>query len=171
MRLLLYFSGSLLVLLAFLWWRCDHVWGVRWAQRVVSDRFPDVPTIPPSELQTWLADPAREKPILLDVRTDEECAVSQLPGSLRAQSADEALDLMEPDRPVVVYCAAGYRAAKLARELIASGRNDVFNLDGGIFAWGNEDLPLERDGLPVTFVHPYQSFFSRLVKNPSTYPE
>lgn len=152
-----------------LWWLADSNRGVRWAQNVVRDRFPDVPAITGAELQAWLEDPQRAAPVLLDARTPEEQAVSTLPGARPVapeSSAEEALRHVPPGSAVVVYCAAGYRGATLARRLIQAGRKDVHNLDGGIFAWGNEDRPLVKDGRPVEKVHSFSRLFSRMLKRP-----
>lgn len=164
-------AGSAVLVLAggLLWWLADPSRGVRWAQNVVRDRFPDVPAITGAELQAWLADPHRTAPMLLDARTPEEQAVSMLPGALPVSPeapAEAALRNVPPDRAVVVYCAAGYRGATLARRLIQAGRKDVHNLDGGIFAWGNEDRPLVKDGQPVEKVHSFSRLFSRMLKRP-----
>ena len=64
----------------------------------------------------------------------------------------------------VIHCSAGYRGATLARRLQNAGRRDVWNLAGGIFAWANANLPVERDGQPTQRVHPYSRLFSRLLK-------
>ncbi len=151
-----------------LWWWADHQNGVRWAQKVVRDRFPDVPSITPADLASWLADPTRPPPFLLDARTAEEQSVSTLPRALSVDPEAEASALLHQlpaNQPLVVYCAAGYRGARLARRLIAAGHPDVRNLDGGIFAWANAGHPLEKDGHPCLKVHSYHRLFSRLLKN------
>jgi rhodanese-related sulfurtransferase len=158
-----------LAALAALWWRADHHHGVRWAQKVVRDRFPDVPALTSAELSAWLADSARPQPLLLDARTPQEQAVSTLPGARCVDPEAEAALILKdthPGQPLVVYCAAGYRAARLARRLIAAGHTGVHNLDGGIFAWANEGNPVEKDGKPLVHVHPYYRLFSRMLKNP-----
>lgn len=161
--LVLLVLGGLLVL----WWWADHQNGVRWAQKVVRDRFPDVPVISPADLASWLADPARPQPRILDARSPDEQSVSTLPRALCVDPDATAASLdIPPDQPVVIYCAAGYRGARLARRLIAAGHPDVRNLDGGIFAWANAGHPLEKDGRPSLHVHSYHRLFSRLLKNP-----
>jgi rhodanese-related sulfurtransferase len=161
---------SLLGGLFFLWWWADHQNGVRWAQKVVRDRFPDVPSITPADLASWLADPTRPPPRILDARSPEEQSVSTLPRALCVDPEAEAATLLHDlaaDQPLVIYCAAGYRGARLARRLIAAGHPNVHNLDGGIFAWANAGQPLEKDGQPCLNVHSYHRLFSRLLKNPN----
>lgn len=150
-----------------LWWLADHRRGIAWAVSVVRDRFPDVSHLSPSSLDDWLRDSARTAPQLVDARSEEEFAVSHLPGARRIGSestASAALSVLDTDRQIIIYCAAGYRGATLARRLQDAGRRDVWNLEGGIFAWANAGLPLERDGQPVERVHPYLRIFSRLLR-------
>ena len=43
---------------------------------------------------------------------------------------------------VVCVCAVGARSARVAQFLSAGGREAV-NLDGGIYAWADDGLPVE----------------------------
>jgi len=150
-----------------LWWLADHRRGIAWAVSVVRDRFPDVSHLSPSSLDAWLHDAQRPAPQLMDARSEAEFAVSHLPGARRMDlesTASTALASLEPDRPAVIYCSAGHRASTLARRLQNAGRRDVWNLEGGIFAWANAGLPLECEGQPVQRIHPYLRIFSRLLK-------
>ena len=150
-----------------LWWLADHRRGIVWAAFVIRRRFPDVSHLSPSALDAWLRDAEQPAPQIVDARSEEEFAVSHLPGARRinsASTAPAALSSLDPERPIFIYCAAGYRGATLARRLQNAGRPDVWNLEGGIFAWANARLPLERDGRPAQRVHPYSRLFSRLLK-------
>jgi Rhodanese-related sulfurtransferase len=73
--------------------------------------------------------------LLLDVRTQAEYAVSYLPGARRVDPNARVgiLSRLPPVRPIVVYCAAGYRSAELAQRLIAAGLRNVYNMEGWIF--------------------------------------
>lgn len=80
---------------------------------------------------------------LLDVRGPGETANGTLPGATTiplAVLADE-LDQLDPDRPVVVYCASGYRSLIAASLLSSAGFSDVSDLLGGYAAWENSGLP------------------------------
>ena len=150
-----------------LWWLADHRRGIAWAVSVVRDRFPDVSHLSTSSLASWLRDAQRPAPQLVDARSEEEFVVSHLPSAQRIDPesfAPAALSALDPNRPVVVYCSAGYRGSTLARLFQNAGRRDVWNLEGGIFAWANAGLPLECAGQPVQRVHPYSRIFSRLLK-------
>jgi rhodanese-related sulfurtransferase len=150
-----------------LWWLADHRRGIAWAVSVVRARFPDVSHLSPSSLDAWLHGARRPAPQIVDARSEEEFAVSHLPGARRMDpesTASSALAVLDPERPAVIYCSAGHRASTLARRLQGAGRHDVWNLEGGIFAWANAGLPLECGGQPVQRVHPYLRIFSRLLK-------
>lgn len=107
-----------------------------------------------------------DAPILLDVRTEAEYAVSHLPGAVRidpAAQATEILARLPMDRKIVTYCAIGYRSTELAQRLLAAGRRNVYNMEGSIFQWANEGRALERDGKPVDTVHPYNDSWGKML--------
>jgi rhodanese-related sulfurtransferase len=47
------------------------------------------------------------------------------------------------DRPLLVYCAGGYRSSIAASLLKASGFDSVCEIAGGIAAWESANLPVE----------------------------
>ncbi len=141
-------------------------------------RFADVPLISPDSLAAALA--TRTPPLLLDVRTPEEFAVSHLRGARRVDSdtlADlDEIDLAGTDRdqPIVAYCSIGYRSGVVARQLQELGFTNVRNLYGGIFLWHNQRRALwAGDGLtgdslsgdsPSDNVHPYDWMWGQFVQ-------
>ncbi|KAJ8042733.1 hypothetical protein HOLleu_09576 [Holothuria leucospilota] len=72
---------------------------------------------------------------------------------------------------VVMYCSVGYRssclATRLQRSLQKEGKQDsmiVYNLEGSIFKWANENRSLvDPAGEPTEFVHPYNTIFGMLL--------
>jgi rhodanese-related sulfurtransferase len=126
-------------------------------------RFPGVQPISIAQLAEWLA--ASAPPLLWDVRTPAEYAVSHLPsadlvtGDAIAASAD-----LSPDTPIVVYCSVGYRSAAIAAQLQAAGFQQVFNLEGSIFEWANQHRPIYANGQIVHQVHPYNRYWGKLLK-------
>jgi rhodanese-related sulfurtransferase len=134
---------------------------------LVRERFPEVQQLQPAELADWLADTNRVQPVLLDVRTKTEFAVSHLPGARQVEPKAAVADLvatLPTNQPVVVYCSVGYRSSELAVRLRRAGVTNVLNLEGSIFQWANEGRPVERDGQLVREVHPYNETFGRLLK-------
>ena len=137
-------------------------------RRLAARRFPDVHWIDPNGLAAWQADSKRVPPVLLDARTLDEYAVSHLRGALRM---DPYRPLLRPlrgmpkDTAIVVYSTVGYRGARLVHWLTAQGYGNATALSGSIFAWANEGRPLEREGRPVTQVHPYDDSWKYLLSS------
>ena len=163
-RLGLLMTGLIVVALVLLGMR-----SIEWflLERSLRNHFPSVEWITTRELADWLADKNRRPPLLVDVRTQAEWEVSHLAGArhvIPGSPAEVALPGIPKDEPVVTYCAVGYRSAELATRLRAAGFTHVQNLEGSVFQWANEHRPLVRDdGAPVTKVHPYSSFWGRLL--------
>jgi rhodanese-related sulfurtransferase len=89
----------------------------------------------------------REDAQLLDVRDPGEYGAGHILGArnlpvARIQAA--AAELKRKDRPLIVYCQGGERAPKAAAALRAQGFARVVNLSGGIAAWQQAGLPVER---------------------------
>lgn len=132
----------------------------------IAREFPEVPFVTASTLATELSGRSSRRPLLLDARTAEEFAVSQLRGARRIDPDRPDLRLAGSDRerPIVVYCSVGYRSARVARALLRAGYHHVRNLEGGIFAWANAGRPVYRGDRPVRDVHPYDAEWGRLLR-------
>ncbi|HKJ89322.1 MAG TPA: rhodanese-like domain-containing protein [Gammaproteobacteria bacterium] len=92
--------------------------------------------VTPEELKEWTG----ESPQLVDVRNDGEVQRGVIPGMthipmhLIPVKAEE----LEPERPVIVYCASGARSAQVGYYLVQNGFGEVYNLAGGIQAWARQ---------------------------------
>ncbi|PYI92459.1 MAG: hypothetical protein DME97_09025 [Verrucomicrobia bacterium] len=131
-------------------------------------KFTKIEWISTSELADWLANARRPAPVLLDVRTPEEWSVSHLPGARRVEpnaSAEAAAGALPKETAIVTYCAVGYRSGEMADRLRAAGFTNVRNLEGSIFQWANEHRPLVREKERVSQVHPYNTFWGRLLND------
>jgi hydroxyacylglutathione hydrolase len=80
---------------------------------------------------------------LLDVRTPHEWDEGHLPGAryLFLGELPEKLRDLNPDKPVVVYCASGYRSSLAASIMQAGGLSKVQNVPGGYAAWTAAEFP------------------------------
>ncbi len=89
-------------------------------------------------------DPAH--PILLDVREMNEFVDVRAPGAMLLPTSVLAARIGEvpTDRPLFVVCRTGVRSAAVTGFLARSGRNDVFNVTGGMEAWERAGLPIRR---------------------------
>jgi rhodanese-related sulfurtransferase len=131
-------------------------------------RFADTTSVSTAQLAALLASaPAQNpKPLLLDVRTAAEFAISRLPGA-RHVASEQVLDFAERElaqldraHPIAVYCSVGVRSAAAARDLQLAGFTQVKNVRGSIFQWANEGRPLEGGHL----VHPYNAQWGQLLR-------
>ena len=132
----------------------------------VDETFPDVDTISTGELASWLGDASRPAPQLLDAREAPEYAVSRIPGAIRVDPGSDVATLaamLDPDRPVVIYCSVGYRSSELAQRLADHTGLSPQNLTGSIFKWANEGRPLENTAGAAQHVHPYNDYFGRML--------
>ncbi|MEO8487546.1 MAG: rhodanese-like domain-containing protein [Betaproteobacteria bacterium] len=132
----------------------------------IAGHFPDVPFIRCGALASWLADRSRAAPVVVDVRSPAERGVSMIPGAIGANDGAVAvaeLATLDAGFPIVVYCAGGMRSAKAARKLLEAGHTNVTNLEGGIFAWANEDRPLDCAGKATRVAHPCDAKWGALL--------
>jgi rhodanese-related sulfurtransferase len=139
-----------------------------WIQR----DWPEVPQMSTSELARRMAANNGASPLLIDVRTRKEYEVSHLPGAIWAETPSQiesATSAVSDHKPVVLYCSAGVRSSRAAAKLMASGRANVFNLQGSIFQWANEGRPLMANDRAVHVVHPYNQRWGVLL-NPQLHP-
>jgi glyoxylase-like metal-dependent hydrolase (beta-lactamase superfamily II)/rhodanese-related sulfurtransferase len=80
---------------------------------------------------------------ILDVRAKGEHAGGALPGAVNlcVSNLRTSLADLDPNRPVLVHCAGGYRSIAAASLLEAHGFGDVSDLLGGWTAWTAETQP------------------------------
>ena len=99
--------------------------------------------VPVHELNTLL--PPRDFQ-LFDVRSPHEWDEGHLPGAryLFLGELPEKLRDLNPDKPVVVYCASGYRSSLAASLLQASGFRKVQNVPGSYAAWTAAAFPVVK---------------------------
>jgi len=86
---------------------------------------------------------------MIDLRSKEAFDAGHVNGARhfapeQVANAAEALKRYR-EKPVVLCCESGVSAARVARQLQASGFTRVVNLRGGITAWRAEGLPLKRN--------------------------
>jgi rhodanese-related sulfurtransferase len=80
---------------------------------------------------------------LVDVRDDWELAVASLPGALHIPlpRLPNALDTLDPARPVVLLCHHGQRSLQAAIWLRQQGYASATSVAGGIDAWSRRIDP------------------------------
>lgn len=90
----------------------------------------------------------KELPLIVDVREQDEFFSGHIKGAknINRGSLQQTVSEIAPDQSslILVYCAAGNRAALAANSLQKMGYRNVFSLKGGLSAW------LEAGGLVET---------------------
>ncbi len=147
----------------------DNQQGITWQEVIknIRNEFPDVRHTSTDELYSWLADSKGGSVILVDAREKEEFQVSHIPGARHIPYNENSLNSLmnlNQDSLIVVYCSVGYRSSILARKLQGIGFTRVYNLEGSIFKWANEERPLEQNGNMVQKVHPYSPYWGKLLE-------
>lgn len=82
---------------------------------------------------------------VLDVRLEGEFAGGSLPGAVHVSLGDaafgEKVGALDRDRPVLVYCAGGYRSRKAVERLKAMGFENIQHLHRGYLSWKPDKQP------------------------------
>ena len=88
--------------------------------------------------------------IILDVRTQEECASGIIPGAIvqdimKGQGFIYAIEELDKDVPYYVYCRSGNRSGQACRMMQELGFKQTYNLVGGMMSWQGEVVkPVEQ---------------------------
>jgi hydroxyacylglutathione hydrolase len=101
-------------------------------------------------IDRWSAPFAAERlassdaPFLIDVRAPRERDQKHIAGSvgIPLNHLSQHLDEVPRDRPLLVYCAGGYRSSIAASLLASRGFHRVQEIAGGITAWEAAHLPV-----------------------------
>lgn len=146
----------------------DHISIERWAE------------LSKNQLDDWL---------IIDVRKTEEYQKSHIAGAILV-SPDASVEKIntvitqyfssKKKKPsnILFYCSVGYRSSALIVRLqksMSSPRDlRLYNLEGGIFSWANNGLPVSKKdeqgnnihiegGSPADVIHPYNWLWGRLL--------
>jgi hydroxyacylglutathione hydrolase len=87
-----------------------------------------------------------EPPLAVDVRGPRERDQKHIAGSLHIplNHLVERVDRLPRDRPLLMYCAGGYRSSIASSLLQKHGFSPVAEIAGGITAWEVAHLPVQR---------------------------
>ena len=86
-----------------------------------------------------------EAPLAIDVRTPRERDQKHIAGSMGIplNHLAENLEKLPKNRPLLVYCAGGYRSSIGASLLQSRGFQHVSEIAGGIAGWEAAKLPVQ----------------------------
>ena len=111
------------------------------------NRKPTVPQVDPVEARRQVSE---EGALLIDVREQFEWDAGHAPEAVHVPLGSLSLDDVEGASAVVAVCRSGSRSDRAAQALQAAGV-EASNLAGGMAAWAEMGLPVERDdGSPGT---------------------
>jgi rhodanese-related sulfurtransferase len=91
----------------------------------------------------------REDALVVDVRDPGEFGAGHILGAKnvplsRIDAGGAEIAPKRKDKPVIVYCDTGSRAQKAAAALRSQGYGKVVSLAGGLGAWQQAGLPVEK---------------------------
>jgi len=123
---------------------------VRTIQEIIQEAFNEVPTITPEKAKEEQDNGA----LIIDTREINELALSgkvkdsiHIPRGLiefqNKETNPNGIEGFTKDKKIILYCAAGSRAALAGKALKDIGFTDVYNL-GGFSDWQSKGLPVEN---------------------------
>ena len=143
-------------------------------QQVLND-YKNVAHMQTEELQKLLAD--KKDVLIFDVREESEFNVSHIPGAIRISPSSWGWTFLRDygdrarGKTIVFYCSVGVRssimAARVQEGLTERGAEKIRNLNGGIFAWHNENRSVVNANGQTQFVHPYDKHWGSLLTRKS----
>ncbi len=85
-------------------------------------------------------------PVVVDVRSPTEFAAGHLINSRNVPLEQIGTDAakLPGNRPLLLVCASGARSGRAVAKLRSAGRDDVFNLTGGLQGWTAAGLPVHK---------------------------
>ena len=88
----------------------------------------------------------REDALVVDVREPGEYGAGHILGAknVPVSRLDDVELVKRKDRPVIIYCDVGERSSKAMAALKKQGFSRVANLSGGLRAWQQAGLPIEK---------------------------
>jgi rhodanese-related sulfurtransferase len=82
---------------------------------------------------------------VLDVRSDSEFQGGSLPGAINISVGDPAFETkvatLSKNKPVLVYCAGGFRSRKAVKRLKLAGFQNIQHLHRGYMSWSKPVSP------------------------------
>jgi len=123
---------------------------VRTIQEIIQEAFSEVPTITPEKAKEEQDNGA----LIIDTREINELALTgkvknsiHIPRGLiefqNKETNPNGIEGFTKDKKIILYCAAGSRAALAGKSLKDIGFTDVYNL-GGFSDWQSKGLPVEN---------------------------
>ncbi len=111
--------------------------------------FGKVPEISPEKLDT-MRKAGSARPQIIDVRTSAEWRSGHIAGAVHVPITELGSRIaslqLDRTRPIVAICRAAHRSIPAVRLLQRHGFRNACQLQGGMLAWRQAELPVEGDG-------------------------
>ena len=112
----------------------------------IKMKMSPIKALTPQEL-TFLVN--REGGMVVDIRPEKEFKTSHILDAINLSSEkinnNDFVNLEKhKDKPIIVVCAAGMTASKVANQLLKAGYSKVSLLKGGMGAWSGAGLPVAK---------------------------
>ncbi|WP_204103690.1 MULTISPECIES: rhodanese-like domain-containing protein [Spirulina sp. CCY15215] len=123
----------------------------------------NITEIAPSTLQQWLD---QDLVTLVDVREPSEYAGEHISGAKRISLStfDPSEVPQEQGKNLVLYCRSQSRSQQAAKQLLAAGWTEIYELKGGINAWKAANYPLKvNKNAPISMMRQVQIVAGSLV--------
>jgi phage shock protein E len=113
----------------------------------------ETPAVPPGSTQHVNAGEAQKlveekKAKVLDVRTPDEFASGHIAGAINIDfhgtDFEQKIAALDKATPYLVHCHSGRRSQEALPVLQKEGLKYLYHLDGGIEAWEQAGLPVEK---------------------------
>ncbi|MFB6320189.1 rhodanese-like domain-containing protein [Saccharicrinis sp. FJH54] len=86
-------------------------------------------------------------PVIIDVRDNAHYKKYKLNGSVHAANKQDlynAMDTLDREAPVFVYCEVGFRSNQATKLMAKEGFTTIYNLKKGIRNWKKEHFPVKK---------------------------
>lgn len=117
-------------------------------RRYLNTPITEAPAEPFADVDPSYVEAHRDNVALIDVREPQEFTgeLGHVPGAQLVPLARllDAADAWDRERAIVLVCRSGGRSARAATELAKRGFRQLYNLKGGMLAWNEARLPVER---------------------------
>jgi phage shock protein E len=94
--------------------------------------------------------------LLIDVREPFEFRGRRLRGAINIPSSgniEKSADTLNHDLTYFLYCTTDYRSIRVAEKLYEAGFRKLVVLEGGINAWRNEKMQVDKKRVKKTKIH------------------
>lgn len=83
----------------------------------------------------------------IDVREIDENEAARIPNTelIPLSEMQNRWNEIPKDEEIVIYCRTGNRSGSLISQLIPLGYTNLYNLDGGIVDWHQNNYPIEQN--------------------------